>query len=77
MATTQSKPDVFICHAGQQKQNFVDYVYTHLTNMHNLSVFVDEHSLKVATHARIQMPQSLDAATVGVISTLLIASLLL
>jgi hypothetical protein len=65
MATMQSKPDVFICHAGEQKQDFVDYMYTHLTNIHGLCVFVDEHSLKVGAHARVQMPHSLDAATVG------------
>ena len=66
MATTRSKLDVFICHAGEEKQDFVDYLYTHLKEIHGLSVFVDEHSLKVANHARIQMEEKLDAATVGV-----------
>ena len=61
----QRKPDVIICHAGEQKLDFVDYMHKHLTEIHGLSVFVDEHSLKVADQARIKMQQSLDAATVG------------
>ena len=65
MATTQSKPDVFICHAGEQKSEIVDLMDKHLTLIHGLSVFVDEHSLQVAAHARVQMAQALDAATVA------------
>ena len=54
-ATMQRKPDVFICHAGEQKPEMVDLMYSHLKYIHGLSVFVDEHSLRPADHARVQM----------------------
>jgi hypothetical protein len=57
--------DVFICHAGEQKKDFVDTLRTLLKDVHKLSVFLDEHNLLVGDHARDKMRDSLETASVG------------
>ena len=60
-----STVDVFIAHAGEQKQGFVDVLRVLLQQVHRLNVFVDEHSLAVGEHAREQMRDKLATAAVG------------
>ena len=76
-ASMQNELDVFVCHAGEQKQDFVNDLFKHLTEVHGLRVFVDEHSLEVADDARAQVLRSLDAATVGMLLEFLTASTML
>jgi hypothetical protein len=57
--------DVFICHAGEQKKDFVDTVRTLLKDVHKLNVFLDEHSLLIGDHARDKMHEGLESAFVG------------
>lgn len=66
MDPDQRRQDVFICHAGEQKLEFADLLHTWLTRVHQLRVFMDEHSLQIGCHAPSTMLQELRSAHVGV-----------
>ena len=64
-------PHVFIAHAGEQKQGFVDLLRVLLRDVHHLTVFVDEWSLRPNDDAPDIICQNLRTAAVGEGDTIL------
>ncbi|KAK9805197.1 hypothetical protein WJX72_005417 [[Myrmecia] bisecta] len=60
-------PDVFICHAGAQKKEFVDSLRVLLQQYHRLDVVVSEDGLKFGDDAPRVTQQQLEAAAVAVV----------
>lgn len=58
-------PQVFIAHAGEQKQSFVDVLRVLLRDVHALDVFVDEWSLLPNDDALDVIQENLRSAAVG------------
>ena len=67
-------PDVFICHSGTEKKEFVDVLRILLQKLHKLKVFVDEWGLEYNDDAPAVMQQRLETAAVG--GSILVKSLI-
>ena len=64
-AISAQGPQVFIAHAGEQKQSFVDVLRVLLRDVHALDVFVDEWSLHPNNDALDVIKENLHTAPVG------------
>ena len=55
---------VFLCHAGEQKLIFVEYL-SHALRVEGISVFLDKESLKLGDTAPVEIFACLETVPVG------------